>query len=201
MYKLSGQLSTRQSCQDAVTAAATDATVQTAIFSINMQQTSQRQASMVRNMIDEAVKPGSSITAPTSSANDMDCQTSRTQGKVFILLLHFPPGDLVVNQYPALYMHGWDFWYLDSFAGWDAHNKQDSMPKGLCLDKWLQAAVQWDTLPSTAIQNLIGLYCHPPACFCVNPYTLMCGPHSAPTSPSCQVGNCESYSLCAYLLS
>ena len=193
VHKLSGQLSTRQSCQEAVTAAATDATVQTAIFSINMQQTSQRQASMVRNMIDEAVKPAMSIAAPTSSADDMVYQASGAQGKVFILLLHFPPGDLVVNQYPALFMHGWDFWYLDSFAGGDAQNKQASMPEGLCLNKWLQAAVQWDTLPSTTIQDFIGVCCYLHACLCVKPCLSLCG-HSLLQH---QIADCVLYNSSA----
>lgn len=156
LYKLSGQLSTRQSCQAAVTAAAIDPCIHTAIFTINMQQTSQRQVSMLRAMIDEVVKDQSVYPVGEDRADDMVTNNVPVQDRNVILVLHHPPGDLIVNQYPALFLHGWNFWYLDSFASHAQTGSGSPRSEGLQWDSWLQAAADWDATPAAASQATAG---------------------------------------------
>ena len=77
-----------------------------------MQQTTQRQVSMLRAMIDEVVKDQTTSAAGEHEPDDMVSDSIPAQDGTFILLLHHPPGDLTVNQYPALFLHGWNFWYF-----------------------------------------------------------------------------------------
>ena len=98
---------------------------------------------MLRNMIDEAVKVHTGSPADVGSSDDMVCDSVAAQDKNFILLLHHLPGDTVVNQYPALFLHGWDFWHLDSFASSEQIGSSDKT-EGLQMDRWLQAAAPWN---------------------------------------------------------
>ena len=38
--------------------------------------------------------------------------------KVFVVLIHFPPARLLTKEpcYPALFLQGWDHFYLDTIA-------------------------------------------------------------------------------------
>ena len=110
---------------------------------------------MLRAMIDEVVKDQAGL-ASEQEADDMAGATIPAQDRRFVLLLHHPPGDLTVNQYPALFLHGWNFWYLDSFA---SHAQIDVSPhrsEGVQLDRWLQAAADWDATPAAASQAIKG---------------------------------------------
>lgn len=157
LYKLSGQLSTRQSCQDAVDAAAADSNIKTAIFLINMQQTSQRQVSMLRNMVDESSK---ACVRPSKPISDhMDCDSASSDDKTFILLLHHLPGELVTNQYPAHFLYGWSFWYLDSFTSQQKATKDVAASGGPPVDLWLQAAASGVAMPTSAKPALAGGNC------------------------------------------
>ena len=45
----------------------------------------------------------------------------RTSGKTFVLLLHFAPEDILMGQgYPAVFLLGWDYMYIDSTAAREA---------------------------------------------------------------------------------
>ncbi|DBB04141.1 TPA: hypothetical protein ACH3X1_013190 [Trebouxia sp. C0004] len=76
-----------------------DVSVEVVIFTANMRHVSQRQVSMLRQMIDDV----------GSAEPDVS--------KKWILLLHFMPGAALADSYPALFLYGWNFWYLDSCTG------------------------------------------------------------------------------------
>lgn len=210
LYKLSGQLSTRQSCQDAVDTAAADPSIKTAIFLINMQQTSQRQVSMLRNMVDESSKAHVHPSAPPR--DHMDCDSVSFDDKTFILLLHHLPGELVTNQYPAHFLYGWSFWYLDSFTS-QQRAAEDVAADGPPVDLWLEAAASGISMPSVAKQALAGeigcalagdscsatvacgahrcwpwVLCKPQSSLCTMSYALVCAgfPTAPTTSCACQ---------------
>ena len=46
----------------------------------------------------------------------------------WILLLHSMPGGGMHDSYPALFLYGWGFWYLDSCAGGVSQHEMLNMP-------------------------------------------------------------------------
>lgn len=123
-----------------------------------MQQTSQRQVSMLRNMIDESHKGHARTQIHTT--DDMECDSAciSLADKTFILLLHHLPGEHVTNQYTALYLHGWSFWYLDSFASHEEQAESSAKAEGPPVDIWLQAAADGVAMPAAAKQARGGGY-------------------------------------------
>jgi len=92
-------LTSKAACLAAVQSSQHDISVEVVVFTANMRHVSQRQVSMLRQMIDDvgSVEPDVS--------------------KKWILLLHFMPGAALADSYPALFLYGWNFWYLDSCTG------------------------------------------------------------------------------------
>ena len=78
-----------------------------ALIVVNMQETTRDIVNHLRIMIEEA-----------------ETQSSDKK-KVFILLLHFPSSKAVTHCYPAMFVQGWDFHYLD-ILGFN--------PKGVVID-------------------------------------------------------------------
>ena len=70
----------------------------------NMEETSYNTINHVRIMIEEE-----------------ELKICDQQYKLFVLLLHIPPGNFFKPSYPILFLKGWDYTYLDTIAhGYDA---------------------------------------------------------------------------------
>ena len=67
---------------------------QVCLFVVNMQETSHQVVNHLRILIEEAEE----------------------QGKLFVILLHFHPLQFFNTCYPALFLKGWDHYYLDTIA-------------------------------------------------------------------------------------
>ena len=129
IYKLE-HLTTRDACYEAVWAARHDDSIELVLFSANMRYVTQRQVSMLRQMIDDLADPSSSSFAP----------------KRWVLLLHFMPGAALNDCYPSLFLYGWDFWYLDSCTGGVSRTEM------LQMSSWTSTAVA--LLSGKAIQPM-----------------------------------------------
>lgn len=78
-----------------------------ALIVVNMQETTRDVVNHLRIMIEEA---------ETRSSD---------KKKVFVLLLHFPSSKALTHCYPAMFVQGWDFHYLDILG---------CNPKGVVID-------------------------------------------------------------------
>ena len=103
-------LTSKAACLAAVQSSHSDITVEVTVFTANMRHVSQRQVSMLRQMIDDA----------GSGASDVS--------KKWVLLLHFMPGAALADSYPALFLYGWNFGYLDSCTGQVSQHEMLHMP-------------------------------------------------------------------------
>ena len=103
-------LTSKAACLAAVHSSHSDITVEVAVFTANMRHVSQRQVSMLRQMIDDAGSGPSDVS------------------KKWVLLLHFMPGAALADSYPALFLYGWNFWYLDSCTGQVSQHEMLHMP-------------------------------------------------------------------------
>ena len=105
-------LTSKAACLEAVGDAQHDISIDVAVFTANMRHVTQRQISMLRQMIDDAQA------GAAQEDNSMK----------WILLLHSNPGGGMHDSYPALFLYGWDFWYLDSCAGGVSQHEMLNMP-------------------------------------------------------------------------
>ena len=119
VYKLE-HLTTREACYHAVWAAHHDDSIELVLFSANMRYVTQRQLSMLRQMIDDLTDSASS---------------SFASNKRWVLLLHFMPGAALNDCYPSLFLYGWNFWYLDSCTGGVSRTEM------LQMNSWASTAV------------------------------------------------------------
>ena len=125
-------LTSKAACLSAVEDVQSDISIEVVIFTANMRHVTQRQISMLRQMIDDA----GNRTADAS--------------KKWVLLLHFMPGAALNDSYPALFLYGWSFWYLDSCTGGVSQHEM------LHLQSWAAAAASVFRGHPVAPQQLIG---------------------------------------------
>ena len=74
-------------------------TAEVCLLVVNTQETSKEVINHVRIMIEET-----------------ETTAAKSQTKVFVLLLHFPPAQFFQPCYPSLFLQGWDHCYLDTIA-------------------------------------------------------------------------------------
>ncbi len=127
-------LTTKTACYEAVWAAHHDDSIEMVLFSANMRYVSQRQLSMLRQMIDDLAA------ASTSRSN-----------KKWVLLLHFMPGAALNDCYPSLFLYGWNFWYLDSCTGGVMRNEM------LQMGTWSAAAIAMFSGQTIQPLDLLGM--------------------------------------------
>jgi len=140
VYKLE-HLTTKLACQEAVQAANVEPGIETVLFSANMRYVSQRQLSMLRQMIDElADAPSTSQSGPP---------------RKWVLLLHFMPGAALNDCYPSLFLYGWNFWYLDSCTGGVSSSEM------LQMASWSAAAVALFSGQAIQPMDLLGVHLFP----------------------------------------
>ena len=137
MYKLE-HLTSKTACYEAVWSAHHDSSVETVLFCANMRFVSQRQISMLRQLIDDMIDGASS---------------SNVQTKKWVLLLHFMPGAALSDCYPSLFLYGWSFWYLDSCTGGAAQNEM------LQMSSWTASAVALLNGQAVTPEDLLGGLC------------------------------------------
>lgn len=82
-------------------------TQKTVLVIVNMQETTRDVVNHLRIMIEEA------------ESQSVD------KKKLYTLLLHFPSSKVITHCYPAMFVQGWDFHYLDILG---------SSPKGVVID-------------------------------------------------------------------
>ncbi len=129
-------LTSKAACLAAVESVQTDISIEVAVFTADMRHVSQRQVSMLRLMIDDATNAAS---------------TDAT--KKWVLLLHFMPGAALYDSYPALFLYGWNFWYLDSCTGGMSQHEM------LRTESWTAAAAPVFQKNDIAVHHLLGK-CH-----------------------------------------
>jgi hypothetical protein len=115
------------------------------LFMVNMNRTRKRLVNQLRGVIDR-----------------MQMQSPK---KVFVMLLAFQPESLhIAPCYPTLFMHGWDFHYLDSCGGGNTQQEpiavKDWFSVGCGLQKSIQAHpssqnAEGALLPSPAHRTLL----------------------------------------------
>ena len=135
MHRLE-HLTSKAACLAAVESVQSDISLEVAVFTANMRYVSQRQISMLRHMIDDAPHTAG------SSQSDVP--------KKWLLLLHFMPGAAVGDAYPALFLYGWNFWFLDSCTGGTAQQEMLHMPS------WAAAATAVFNGRAFAPRQLLG---------------------------------------------
>ena len=65
---------------------------------------------------------------------EAEAQTLTTStNKLFVLLLHFPLAMFFDACYPALFLRGWNYYYLDSIGQRSTH-----FPGKLGIEEWFQ---------------------------------------------------------------
>jgi hypothetical protein len=91
------------------------------LFMVNMNRTRKRLVNQLRGVIDRM----------------------QTPNKVFVMLLAFQPESLhIAPCYPTLFMHGWDFHYLDSCGGGNTQQEPIAVKDWFSVGCGLQQTIQ-----------------------------------------------------------
>ena len=85
-------------------------TAQILVLVANMPEVSLPVINHVRVMIEEAENLHIMV------ENKNENQKCKLTSKLFVLLIHFPPSNFLYPCYPALYLRGWDHFYLDTIG-------------------------------------------------------------------------------------
>ena len=163
-------LTSKAACAAAVQSSQSDISIEVTVFTANMRYVSQRQVSMLRQMIDEA-----------SAA---DTGNEPQQSKKWVLLLHFLPGAALKDSYPALFLYDWNFWYLDSCTGGVSQQEMLHMPS------WAAAAAAALRGQPVAPQQLLGEIHWSFPLILLEKFAILV--KSQPDGPKCQVAVVKS---------
>ena len=72
---------------------------------------------------------------------EAEVRYSSKQAKVFVVLIHFPPARLLTEPcYPALFLQGWDHFYLDTIAD-GALTRSGTTASVINVEKWLYSCL------------------------------------------------------------